>query len=175
MATTKKTEPAKEIARKSALDDMVPEIMAGGSAFDEDQLRDLSSFEDAARMVAEAYGDLVSADTVLGDGFTLLESKDKALLCGLPLILMEWAFRDGDHGRPFASVRVMARNKDGGVSRYIFNDGSTGIAEQLAKYTKRTGKLGGLVVKNGLRRSDYDYEEDGVTKQATTYYLDTSA
>lgn len=159
-----------------AIDEMVPEIIT--SSFNEDDLRDGATFDYYAQMTAEAYGPLVDASEVLGDGFGLLTKETKAMLVGIPCLFMEWAFRDGDFGRPFVSVRIVARMPGGSIGRFIMNDGSTGIADQLAKYTKKTGKLGGLLVAKGLNRSDYEVEnpdQPGKMMPATTYYIDTTA
>lgn len=168
-------ETAQEIARRE-LADMVPEIMGGGSHFDEDALRELSSFDAAIALATAAHGDMLDASDELGDGFTLLGKDDKGRLENVPMLLLEWAFRPGDFGTPFVSVRVAARQSDGSVGKYIINDGSTGIAEQLARFTKKTGKMGNLLVKGGLRKSEYDKElPDGkggtYTTHATTWYL----
>lgn len=165
-----------DIERRSELADMVPEIMGGGSHFDEDALRSLSTFDEAIALATSQHGEMLDASDELGDGFTLLGRDQKNLLENRPLLLLEWAFRPGDFGTPFVSVRVAARNDNGSVGKYIINDGSTGIAEQLAKFTKKTGKLGNLLVKGGLRKSEYDKElPDGkggtYTTHATTWYL----
>lgn len=167
---------SQEVAVRRALDEITPEILGTASVFDEDALRELRTFDEAVALTTTHQGPVDTADAVLGDGFAVLSKEGKARLCGVPLLLMEWAFRPGDFGTPFVSVRLAARNPDGGMSRYIVNDGSTGIAEQLAKFTKKTGRMGGLLVKNGFRKSEYDYtDETGETRPAVTYYLDTSA
>jgi len=51
--------------------------------------------------------------------------------------------------------------------RARFNDGGTGVCEQLRKVSDEMGIVG-INVKDGLRRSDY--VKDGVG-DATTYYL----
>lgn len=169
---TQETAPSNEVAKTRAIDEIVPEVMGGASTFNEDDLRALTSFDDAVRLATQEHGPIATVSDVLGDGFALLNNK--AILTGVPSLFMEWAFRDGDFGRPFVSVRVVARNADGGMSRYIVNDGSTGIAEQLAKYTKDTGKTGGLFAAHGLRASNYEIETEEGPKSATTYYIDTA-
>ena len=172
--------PAERQQVVRAIDEMVPEIIGDTSSFDEDALRNAQSFDDFVELTRQTHGEVVEVGSVMGDGFTLIDADDKARLVGIPLLFMEWTFRDGDFGRPYVSVRVIARLPGGMMGRYIFNDGSTGIADQLAKYTKKTGKLGGLVVPMGLRESNYEVElPDGnggaIMSPATTYYVDTSA
>lgn len=163
-------------------------------SFDEDALRAISSFDDAVALATAVHGDLAMADQELGDGFALLDKDSKAKLVDVPLLLMEWAFYPGDFGDEFAAVRLVARNPDGSVGRYILNDGSRGVCDTLRKYTARTGKSGNLLVKKGLRRSDYLYcdmcrkatsecevpevhekSPEKLWRPATTFYLDTSA
>lgn len=163
----------REIVKRRALDELVIEVMGGGSAFSRDELMGITNFDDAVRLATEVHGQIVAADRELGDGFALLSKEQKNLLCGVPLLLLEWKFRGGDFGN-FVTLRVIARNPDASVSKYILNDGSTGIAEQLADYQKNTGRTGGMFVGKGLRRSDYEVDIDGDMKAASTFYLDTS-
>lgn len=156
--------------------DTIPPSIVKSSNWDEETLRGITDFDAAIALMQQTEGGVTVADQVLGDGFALLDSGRKGILEGVPLLFMEWTFNEGNFGT-FVSARVVARNPDGGVSRYIINDGSTGIAEQLANYTKRTGLQSGLLVKNGLRVSQYEYEdpETGKLTPAETYYIDTSA
>ena len=173
------------------VDDIPAEVMRS-VVFNEDALRNLTSFDEAIALTTAVLGEPVTdASQELGDGFALLDSDHKGRLANVPLLLMDWNFYDGDFGRKFVAVHIVARNPDGGISKYILNDGSTGICDTLAKYTMRTGKTGGLRVNNGLRESVYTYCEQcqsadkcalpethkaqGKHKRAVTYYLDTSA
>lgn len=158
-----------------AIDSIPPEIIKS-SVWDEETLRGITDFQSAMELAAREYGPVVSADQELGDGFTLLATDGKKRLVGLPMFLLEWTFNDGDFGK-FVSIRCVVQNPDGGMSRYIINDGSSGIADQLARYTKRSGKMGALLVKRGLRASEYDYEDPttGEKRPAVTYYLDLSS
>ena len=170
-----KSDAGTETAAKRIADEIPAELVKGNS-WTEEQLREVTTFEDALRLTEETFGVIAAADEVLGDGFTLLRSDQKDLLTGRPMLLMEWSFYEGDFGGNFAAIRAVVQNPDKSVSRYIFNDGSAGICEQLARYTKRTGITGGLVVRQGLRRSDYTYtDEEGNERPASTYYLDVSA
>lgn len=135
------------------------------------QLADITSFDDALKLAQSLYGEtnVVAASDVIGDGFKLLENKDQ--LIEVPFLALSWDFHQGDHGE-FASVKVVTR--DG--QKYVVNDGSTGIRDQLMQFTADTNRYGGLFCMKGLRRSDYTYTDDkGEEKAARTYYLDTSA
>jgi hypothetical protein len=138
-------------------------------------LRDMSTFDDIVALFPDG---LVDASQVLGDGFTLLDSDDKIRLVGVPLALLEWRFTDNGKFGEFVSIRLAQLDEAGIniVGRYIVNDGSTGIKDQLKDYSTTYGQNGGLIVRNGLRRSEYDYTDDkGATRPAVTYYLDLSA
>lgn len=168
------------------------DVVAVGSAvrFDEETLRNLTNFEDALRLAQEEFGNVDEAGKVLGDGFALLKDDGKARLVGVPVLLLNWDFYDGDFGSRFVAVRLVTHNPDGSINKYIVNDGSTGIADTLARYTERTGRNGGLFVRNGFRPSEYqyceicgtavdagaddDHKRAGKHRRATTYYLDTS-
>lgn len=137
----------------------------------DDQLSGISSFQDALSLLNETYGAeaVVVASQALGDGFALLENKDK--LIDEMFVMISWDFHIGDHGE-FVSVRLVTE----GGKKYIVNDGSTGMCKQLSEYTAKTGRNRGMVVEKGLRRSDYTYtDENGKEKDASTYYLDVAA
>lgn len=174
------TDPATqqvEVRRQRALEEMVPEIMGGGSEYDEDALREGITWDYFVHLMGA--DEIVDAGQVLGDGFTLIDDKNR--LVGVPLMFLEWKFRPGDFALPYVSCRVVAQIQGVGVGKFIFNDGSTGIADQLATYTKKTGRQGRLYAKQGLRRSNYtvqlpDPRNPGqfIDSPATTYYIDTA-
>lgn len=149
--------------------------------YDPETLRSLDSFDAALLLAEKAHGDLALADKELGDGFALLANKDT--LIGVPCLFMEWHFYPGDFGE-FVSARIATKQGENGVGRYIVNDGSTGIYQQLRDYTDRYSKHGGLVSRHGLRKSEYDTNKEGVpvakgapdaVSKGVTYYIDTSA
>ena len=148
----------------------------------DDQLKAISTFDDALA-IAIAAGPLESiAD--YGTGFVLLKEKDT--LVGVPFIVLEWQERIGDREAGFVSVLLVTKAGD----KFIINDGSTGIADQLRKVTaeRRAAGLNNesafLACQGGLTRSDYYRHAetgeiarvrpaDGDTKwePARTYYL----
>lgn len=146
------------------------EVVVPGKDFNPDELAGIKSFDDALALVKEKMGEsnVKVASEEIGDGFKLLENKD--LLSGVQSLFVTWDFHQGDHGE-FVSAKVVT--VDG--AKYIVNDGSSGIRDQLMAYTAKHNTQGGLFCAKGLRRSDYKYtDEDGTEKPATTYYLDTS-
>jgi hypothetical protein len=182
-STSDTPEPSTAVAKTRALDEMNPEIIAQATNFTEDDLRNLTDFDEAVRLTQQTLGEPVAvASKEIGDGFALID--DKTQLVGVPMLLMEWTFRDGDFGT-YVSVRGMTESG----KKFIINDGSTGIAEDLAKFTERTGRLGGLLVAKGLRVSEYPTGADGqpldkatvkehpdlVKGKGITFYLNTSS
>lgn len=139
----------------------------------DEALTGITSFDDALALLAETYGgsEIKVASEVLGDGFGLLDSKDKHKLVGVMLVLVNWSFHIGENGE-FVVARLVTENNQ----KLILTDGSQGICKQLSTYSANSGKYAAMVVKQGLRRSDYTYTDDkGEEKSATTYYLDVSA
>lgn len=157
--------------------------------FGDDELRALRTPEDAMRLITETYGGYIDISEELGNGFSLLEDKDKARLVGRPLIIIQWQFSAGTFGE-FVSASVMLMDTG---DRVILNDGSTGICEQLRKLTDRLNRQAGLHVPRGLRASTYATcktcnlprlstatvctcgDDSAERAVGTTYYLETAA
>lgn len=187
--TTEATTPTVTDANKQQMqphrytDDIVPEVMGGRTAseYDDDALREAKTWDDFVGMVGPQ--NIVDAAEVLGDGFTVLEKDQKRILCGVPVLFLSWTFSRGDYGRPFASIHCVAQLPGVGLGKFIINDGGSGLAEQLAKFTvKAGGESKKLLVKKGLKASDYTKEipdpenpEKTISIESTTYYIDTSA
>lgn len=170
------------------------EVAQVPSTFTRDELSAIESFDDAMRLAVSAHGTVINAHetTELGDGFRIADEDDKRRLIGVPLMLLEWTFLPGDFAEDYVSVRAISQEDGGRIRKWVINDGGTGIARDLRDFTTKTGRTGGLSVRNGLRVSDYFI--DPVTKQpltkaerreyaaedrkmapASTFYLDTSA
>lgn len=123
-------------------------------------------FNAAFNICAQEYGQVVSSTDVIGDGFILLP--DKAMAVGREFLVIDWKFiTDKDTGREYASMRIINPQNE----KAIINDGSTGIYRQLKDLSDR-GIRGGIHCSNGLRVSEYVYENDnGEKSNAKTYYL----
>lgn len=136
----------------------------------EDELRGIRSFEDARALAHAVDGGILDiADSELSTGFAVLDTDSKARLVGVPLVILDWRFQIGDKGE-FVSLVVVTKSNE----KLIINDGSTGIRDQMKRFTGEPRALG---LRHGLRVSEYDYT-DKTTKEvsrAKTYYLDTSA
>ena len=89
-------------------------------------------------------------------------------MIGVPFIVLDFRFIvDEKTKREYVTVLVM--NGQGGKAR--FNDGSTGIYAQLKKIHEQYG-VQPIACKFGLRKSDYEVQnDDGTITPATTYYL----
>lgn len=137
------------------------------SLFSDDEYRKINGFQDALDAVAEKNVTPIDASTVIGDGFALLDNKEKRSLVGVPFILLGWKFSKGDHGE-FVSAHIVTSRDE----KYILNDGSTGVCAQLRAMTN-DGINGAVACRNGLRESAYEYtdEKTGEVKPAVTYYI----
>lgn len=147
------------------------EVVATVPLIPQQAYHDINSFDDAVELARLTYGDanVVAASEVLGDGFKMVENKDT--LIGVPFFAIAWNFLMGDHGE-YVAVRLVTEDN----KKLVMVDGSSGVFQMLANYSKKTGRAGGLFCQKGLRRSDYTYtDEGGKEKSARTYYLDVSA
>ncbi len=121
-------------------------------------------------------GGVERSTEVLGNGFAVLPTKDKAKLVGVRFLIMSWQYNEGDQGE-FVSANIVTKDGD----RFVLNDGSTGILRQLRQLEARRREEApglpdaiyrtNLMAENGLRASDYDVEINGKVTRATTYYL----
>lgn len=147
-----------------------------------DELLEISSFEDAIALVEEVYGTVLLADQVIGNGFRMLANK--SALVGKGIVLLKWKFLPGDFAREYVNMLIVTEDGD----RYLVNDGSTGIAAQLREYSDRADRFGGMVVRNGFTESSYTFcsepgcvlgakcqEEGHKRTPASTFYLDLTA
>lgn len=112
-----------------------------------------------------ALGVVVDISELLGDGSEFI--KDKNVLIGSPFMILDWRFNKDGSGREYVNVLVMGSNGE----KVRFNDGGTGVYAQIKAIQDECGKVG-VMVKGGLRKSDYTFEnEKGVKTAAITFYL----
>jgi hypothetical protein len=152
------------------------------------------SFDELMKQL-EAEGELVDSSQ-LGEGYHLLQGKaEKKKLVGVPFVVLDWQKNPGKFGG-FYSLKIrtgvpVVFNGEG-YTKFIVNDGSTGIRQQMDDFTAN-GFTGAIRCRKGLRVSE-DYEvteiykdENGEEKRkpvidpstgkpvlGTTFYLDTS-
>jgi hypothetical protein len=117
---------------------------------------DYATFEDALAAAGE--------EAMILDDFQKLDNK--AELLNLPFIITRWWFTEGDMGT-FVVLRCITRDN----RKLVVTDGSTGICAQLKKITLDTGKTANMVVRNGLRVSEYTADTESGPKRAQTFYL----
>jgi hypothetical protein len=149
--------------------------------FSDEELTAITSIADV-NVLFNKYG--VSAETIAnyGTGFSVV---DKATLINKRLMILEWHFYDSDKGGG-DMVTVHAFTGDG--DKVIFNDGSTGIREQLRRVMNMRMANGmdeatacrALIVNNGLKSRTYQrkddngvfmYDDKGSLITATTFNL----
>jgi hypothetical protein len=137
--------------------------------------REAESWDDVAALVEERPEEV----TILDD---YLKLDNKKALLDVPFWINRWWFTDGDQidpdsGEPrqFAVLRVLVskeiRTESGDTNKVVVTDGSTGIYQQLRKITQKTGKTGSMMVRHGLRVSQYTAATAEGPKQAETFYL----
>lgn len=135
------------------------------------ELDNVRSVSDALAFFAKVGVDVADYEM---DGIRHIEIvKDKDALVGVPFLLLQWRFNEGQFGT-FVSAEIVTQDD----TVLVLNDGSTGIAQQLKELTEYRERnnhptpYAGRMVKGGLSRSDYTYTDDkGKEVPATTYYL----
>jgi hypothetical protein len=133
--------------------------------------REIESFEEVR--------DLVERDptsVLIVEDYQKLD--DKGQLINVPFFVNRWWFTDSDEfGREgqFAVMHCIVSRKvltpAGETHKVVVTDGSTGIMAQLREITKETERTGRLLVRHGLRVSQYTAATDEGPKAAKTYYL----
>jgi hypothetical protein len=115
----------------------------------------LNTFEDVQNFF-ESQGFTISSGEEISDGFERLENKD--VLIGQTLVLIDWnRFWSEQYQQHAFTMRILTAQG----AKYRIADGSTGIAKQLMEITEARANdptkfpNGGLLVKDGLRKSEY--------------------
>lgn len=142
------------------------------AVFKDADLAGITDFSSALSAL-ESFNVAVESMADYGTGFEIV--KDKNVLIGVDFVILDWRFTDSSKFEgDFVSAMVVA--KDG--RKLIVNDGSTGIRDQLRFVTSERVRKdhpnpqSGLLVRGGLTRSDYTYQDvKGKSSAASTYYL----
>jgi hypothetical protein len=126
------------------------------------------TYESAVKMCIQEYGQVVSALDVVGDGFMKME---KSECVNRQFLIVDYQFHtDADTQREYVTLRCVNPINQ----KFFFNDGSTGVYQQMKTLYAR-GIHGGIICETGLRVSEYVYENDkGEKSQARTYYIASS-
>lgn len=132
--------------------------------FDDETLASLASMDDAIALLTAEGMEIRDVKDLIGDGFSLTE---KNVLVNVPFLIFDSKIVDGgDHGA-FSVTRVVT--SDG--RKLVLTDGGTGIHRQIQQMHGR-GIYGGVLCKEGLTVSEYDYtDEKGKVTPAKTYYF----
>ena len=143
------------------------------ATFSDLDLASIKSFDDAMRLMSDR-GITPESITDYGTGFQILKEKDS--LINVPFLIMDWRVNESAdfEGSTFVSMAVVTKHGE----KFIVNDGSTGIAAQLALVSQTRSESGhptpysSLMCPKGLTRSDYKItDEKGKQSSASTYYL----
>lgn len=149
-----------------------------GARVTDDDLRSITSFGDVLDLFG---GEYVDAAQEFGTGFAICDNKDT--LIGQTFAIIDARLNPNGNFGEFVSMLVVTEDN----RKMVVNDGSTGIREQLIGIMAKTNRDSGtqrrpIVVRKGLRRSDYEVElpdprdpAKTVLTKASTYYLDLSA
>lgn len=151
------------------------DVLSTEMVFNDDELSDIKDFASALNAAKEATesDELDEALDVFGTGFEVVE---KEALIGKEFIILQWRFYVGTYGPAVAVQCVTADNR-----KVVFNDGSTGIYEQIYTFTKKHG-VKPILCSKGLRSSTYERTDKetgepiinpktGKPEIATTYYF----
>lgn len=156
------------MAKTTALDKVAKGTLVTLESLREDRkaIRSLPFEEILATL--QAQGDLIDGEEEFGDGATLYRKDDKRKLVGVPMILFDYGFSEGV-GATGEKVTIRLKLPDGTVA--VLNDGSAGIYRQIKELVEKNTQGRALLLKHGLRASDYTTTINGKETEATTYYL----
>ena len=134
--------------------------------------------------------DINSAATLLGvssiDDLSWNDSPwqlltDKNALVGKKFLAVAWKFHESAEylGNEYVSVYALTIDTINGETRFVFNDGSTGVYQQLRNLTDARETAGhknpqaGALIKNGLKLSEYERvdEKGNIIGKGRTFYL----
>ncbi|QWY84662.1 hypothetical protein SEA_BADULIA_9 [Microbacterium phage Badulia] len=110
-----------------------------------------------------------SAEAIVFNPYEVV-NQDKDTLIGVPFVIRHGRIgHDDETGNDYAVLYVV--DKDNRM--LVVTDGSTGIMQQFLKLVQDHGRAGGFLIPNGLRKSEYMYEDPNTGKKspAATYYL----
>jgi hypothetical protein len=134
----------------------------------------LNSFEEAVAALGGMV-EIYDASEVLGDG---IEVADKNDLINVPFLLTGYTVHTSeDFGNNGNGTYVVVTGITTDGTKFVFTDGSqeVGIQPTLLDWTERTGRMGGVMCRRGLSRSEYTSKEkdkDGNAIKGVTFHID---
>ena len=142
----------------------------------EEMLNSITTLNEAAAVLG-----VTSVDDLAWNDSPWVLLQDKNLLIGKKFLAVAWKFHQSAEyaGNEYVSVYALTLDTINGETRFVFNDGSTGIYQQLRNLTDARQANGhktpqaGALIKNGLKLSEYDrVDEKGlVLGKGKTFYL----
>lgn len=134
--------------------------------------------------VPTSWEDLVShndGEIIEFEGSPWILLKDKSKLVDVPFMIADVRHYEGNYGSAVA-IMLLTENPlpgfEGDAPRYVINDGSTGLYDQVTQMVARSHKKSGILCPRGLRASNYTYQQKdfdgnpmGPEIPATTYYV----
>ncbi|MGE3429253.1 MAG: hypothetical protein AB7I44_21100 [Hyphomicrobiaceae bacterium] len=141
--------------------------------FQPHQLRDITSFTDAAYKLYE-QGVFIDLQYEEFTGFGILPGNQKERLVGVTFLIIQYEFKVGKYGASFVDCHLITTNNE----RLVLRDSSQGIHEQLKSLCATRTKANhpypnmGVYVRKGLRYQDNAYvNAQGESLTSRTYYL----
>lgn len=131
--------------------------------------------DELVNQLLAAFPGAVVRDSVDYSGGEVVE---KDTLVGIPFVVLDWRVSSSDAYERIVDgvitssefIIVQVGTSDG--QRLLFTDGGVGIRPILEQFTEDTGSRAGLLVRHGLRRSEYSKKmDDGTSRDAVTFYL----
>ncbi len=159
----------------------VPDSTTAVMLPDDPQLFINKELEGLDNYVPDTWEDLV--EYVSGEIITFQGSPweviKKEALVGIPFMIADVRHYEGKFGDAVAVMVLTQAPLVGHTdARYVINDGSTGVYQQIVYMLARAKRKTGIMCPNGLRFSEYDYqpvdlagEPMGNPIPAKTYYI----
>ena len=145
---------------------------------DTDAQWEINSVEDLDQYFADQGGIL----EFKGSPFTLLRKEEKSQLEDRPFTVVDTRWYDSKQfGNLVCAVMLITDEPINGENKFLINDGSTGVRQQMEAMVTHSKRRGGFRCPRGLKASHYEVWDkvdldgepmDGAKKiQATTYYV----
>jgi hypothetical protein len=145
---------------------------------DDNVMWDLNSVEDLDEYFADQGGII----EFKGSPFTLIRKDEKGMLENQPFTVVDtrW-YESKQFGNMVVAVMLITDDPIKGENKFLFNDGSTGVRQQMEAMVTHTKRRGGFRCPRGLRASHYTVWDkvdldgapmkDAKEIEATTYYI----
>jgi len=144
--------------------------------FEPDTIKDVTKDLKGLDFVPESWDDVAEAFggeliVIEGSPYEVVKKDD---LVGVPFVITDVRFYwSKEYDNPVAAICLLTQDN----RKLVFNDGSTGVFEQIKQTVLTTKRKAGILCKNGLRKSEYEVEvfdafkDETKTIKAATFYL----